>query len=193
MRRPSSGTATTGEDRGTRLVADDWVRAAFSIMVTDGIAGVTIQRLCDQLGVTKGSFYWHFDDVDTFHAAIARCWSDHGAQSQGDSGEQAHAETAMLDATSVFADPWSRALTRAMRDWAQHDDRARAAIRVSDRKVFADVVAAFVANGFDEDEAEVRAKILYYAGVGFAHVGGLGTRASARQQIVSTWTILTRR
>ena len=45
--------------------------------------------------------------------------------------------------------------------------------------------------GFDDAEAEVRAKILYYSGVGYAHVGTLGRRDSAETQLRRTWEILT--
>ncbi|MND09687.1 hypothetical protein D3C83_332200 [compost metagenome] len=47
--------------------------------------------------------------------------------------------------------------------------------------------AALLRRGFDEDEAEVRAKILYYSGVGYAHVGNLGRRGSAERQLAATW------
>lgn len=32
------------------------------------------EPLARQLGTTKGSFYWHFKDVPSFHAAILRHW-----------------------------------------------------------------------------------------------------------------------
>ena len=41
------------------------------------------------------------------------------------------------------------------------------------------------------DEAEVRAKILYYSGVGYAHVGTLGNRETADVQLRRTWELLT--
>jgi AcrR family transcriptional regulator len=159
-------------------------------MEAEGIGGVKIQRLCDRLGVTKGSFYWHFEDIDAFHGQLARRWVEDGARLPVDDGD---AEAAMLEAMALFADPGNRNLTRAMRDWAQNDDRAREAIRRADEEMFGRVVQAFVQLGFDDDDAQVRAKILYYAGVGFAHVGMLGSRPSARDQAMAAWEILTRR
>lgn len=177
----------------TRLGADDWVRAAFEIMVDEGIGGVKIQRLCDRLGVTKGSFYHHFDDVDAFLRTVADAWSEHGAQQGPTPDHDGDPEAAMLHAMAFFSDRRARALTKAMRDWAQHDERAREAIVASDRAVFSAVSGVFRRLGFDAGEAEVRAKILYYAGVGFAHVGPLGSSASARTHLLDTWQILTRR
>ncbi|MDQ2649130.1 MAG: TetR/AcrR family transcriptional regulator [Actinomycetota bacterium] len=177
----------------TRLSADDWIRAAFEIMVDEGIGGVKIQRLCERLGVTKGSFYWHFVDIDAFHGALAKRWAEEAAHLPGDLEPDADAEAVMLGAMGILSDRRNRNLIRAMRNWAHDDDRARAAIREADRLLFGQVKAAFVALGFDDDDADVRAKVLYYAGVGFVHVGALGRRPSPGDQLAATWEILTKR
>ena len=187
-------TTTTTSTTSTRLGAEDWVRAAFEIMVTDGIAGVKIPRLCERLGVTKGSFYWHFADLDAFFGEVARSWGD-SVQSRGalDLDPGTDADTVLLEAMAVFADRRNRDLTRAMRDWAQNDARARAAVHRADEVLFGRVKEAIATLGFDDAEAEVRAKILYYSGIGFAHVGPLGTKPPPAEQLTLTWQILTRR
>ena len=177
----------------SRLRAEDWLVAALDLMVDDGIAGVKIQRLCDRLGVTKGSFYWHFSDLDAFLGELASRWAEDSAQIKTTLGDEAAPETSLLDAMRVFADRRNLNLARAMRDWAQTDPRARAAIRQADQAVFERVRELFVADGFDDADAEVRAKILVYTGIGFAHVGPLGGRPSAQEQLVETMEILTRR
>jgi AcrR family transcriptional regulator len=189
-------TATSKAPDGAataRLGAADWVRAAFEIMVDDGIGGVKIQRLCERLGVTKGSFYWHFADIEAFHGELARRWADESSHLPGELRADADPEAVMLGAMEILADRRIRNLTRAMRDWAQNDERAREAIRQADQLLFQRVKHSFTAIGFEDDEAEVRAKILYYAGVGFAHVGTLGKRPSAKDQLAATWEILSRR
>lgn len=168
----------------TRLTVDDWLQAGLDILDADGIAGIKVQRLCDRLGVTKGSFYWHFDDLDAFLSDLAGRWAETAVDPQG----------TLLLAMRMFADPRNRNVVRAMREWAQTDERARAAIRKADQQLFARVKEAIVAMGFDDGDAEVRAKILYYAGVGFADVGPLGDdRLSAEEQLTATWQILTGR
>jgi AcrR family transcriptional regulator len=176
----------------SRLGADDWVRAALDVMVDEGIAGVKIQRLCERLGVTKGSFYWHFADLDAFLSEVARQWAEDGATLHSEIDADVEPSAKLQRAMRLFADRRNRNLARAMRDWAQNDERARAAIRKADQRVFEQVKAVLVSLGFDDEDAEVRAKILYYAGVGFAHVGSLGKRPSAQEQLAATWEILTR-
>ena len=188
-----AGSATTAEKSGSsRLGADDWLRAALEIMVDEGISGVKIHRLCDRLGVTKGSFYWHFQDLDAFLGELAGRWAEEGMRVPGRIVESSDPAAGLLQAMEMFADKRNRKLTRAIRDWAQTDDRARAAIRKADEALFEGVRDAIISLGFDSADAEVRAKILIYAGVGFAHVGPLGGRQSAQEQLTATWDLLTR-
>jgi AcrR family transcriptional regulator len=63
-----------------RLTADDWAAAALDAISRGGLAAVAVEPLARELGVTKGSFYWHFgsrDDLVT--AAIARWERLHAA------------------------------------------------------------------------------------------------------------------
>jgi AcrR family transcriptional regulator len=49
-------------DASSRLDRDAWIRAGLDILADQGIDGVRIEPLAKRLGVTKGSFYWHFRD-----------------------------------------------------------------------------------------------------------------------------------
>ena len=188
-----AGSATTEKSGSSRLSADDWLRAAFDIMVDEGIAGVKIHRLCERLGVTKGSFYWHFQDLDAFLGELARRWGEEGVKMPARLVDSSDPAAGLLHAMELFADRRVRNLTRAVRDWAQNDERARVAIRQADQALFEGVRDAIVSLGFDPAEADVRAKVLYYAGVGFAHVGPLGSRQPAQQQLAATLELLTQR
>ena len=33
-----------------------------------------IDRLCERLEVTKGSFYWHFTDLSAYRGALIEAW-----------------------------------------------------------------------------------------------------------------------
>ena len=46
-----------------RLSVDDWLQAGYTLIAEDGLQALKIDRLCAGLGVTKGSFYWHFPDM----------------------------------------------------------------------------------------------------------------------------------
>ena len=56
-----------------RLSRDDWLDAAFSAVVEGGFDKARVLMLADTLGVTRGSFYWHFTDhADLISSLLAR-------------------------------------------------------------------------------------------------------------------------
>ncbi len=57
-----------------RLNRDDWLDAAFNAAVEHGFDGVRVLVLADTLGVTRGSFYWHFKDHADLIAALLERW-----------------------------------------------------------------------------------------------------------------------
>lgn len=52
----------------------NWFTEGFSILETDGFEKVTIESLCSRLGVTKGSFYHHFKNMDGYVNALMEYW-----------------------------------------------------------------------------------------------------------------------
>jgi AcrR family transcriptional regulator len=49
---------------------DDWLAAGLTILATDGAPSLTIERLCEQLRLSKGSFYHHFKGMGGFKTAL---------------------------------------------------------------------------------------------------------------------------
>src|SRR5271156_4146063 len=97
--------ATATALKSSPLQPDDWIRAAFARLSTEGIESVRIELLARDLGVSKGSFYWHFQDREELLAKMLDRW-------EGD-------ETTWLDDTVVTpqaAARWARGLA-AMSVW----------------------------------------------------------------------------
>ena len=60
--------------RNGRLSADDWAREALEQIAETGVASVAVEPLARRLGVTKGSFYWHFPSRDALLQAALERW-----------------------------------------------------------------------------------------------------------------------
>lgn len=58
----------------TRLSAADWEQAALDVIAEQGVAAVAVESLARQLGVTKGSFYWHFPTREALLKAALERW-----------------------------------------------------------------------------------------------------------------------
>src|SRR5690606_29277331 len=63
-----------GSERNGRLSADDWAHAALELIAEQGVASVAVEPLARRLGVTKGSFYWHFPSREALLVAALEHW-----------------------------------------------------------------------------------------------------------------------
>lgn len=61
-------------DNSTRLSREDWLKAARLALLHKGPEGVRIEPLARELGVTKGSFYWHFTDRNDLLEGLLKEW-----------------------------------------------------------------------------------------------------------------------
>lgn len=60
------------------LTAADWSRAALDFIAAGGVEQVTVEGLARHLGVTKGSFYWHFADRSALVVSALDLWEQLG-------------------------------------------------------------------------------------------------------------------
>ena len=165
---------TSAAAETTKLSRDDWLDAAFQAVVEGGFDQVRVLVLAHTLGVTRGSFYWHFADIAGYRAALIEAWAE-----QRGAELAVHREVvdlaprerlSRLMAAVVSPQHWR--LERAMREWARTDESVAAGVGAADRRVLRTVRQAFVDLGFDPDEADLRARTTFAAGIGFLQLTG---------------------
>jgi len=158
-------------DSGRRLTADDWIGAGFAVLADSGPNALRIDRLCERLDVTKGSFYWHFTDFSAYRGALIEAWGSLHDRSRRHFEHMPDVEprerlTAMIQ-TWVAPQHWQ--LERAMRIWALTDDAVLASVQQSDARVLRAIRQAFVDCDFAPEDAALRALVAFSAGVGMLH------------------------
>ena len=120
------------------------------------------------MGVSRGSFYWHFADIGAFHAAILTHWREVAAEQIIANVEAASKDEDPLALLlrRVFGERLT--LERAVRSWASVDPAARAAVQAIDRRRLDYVEGLSAQAGLSAELARARAQILYWAFLGFA-------------------------
>jgi AcrR family transcriptional regulator len=152
--------------KSSPLQPDDWIRAAFARLSTEGIESVRIELLARDLGVSKGSFYWHFQDREELLAKMLDRWESD--------------EIEWLDATVVTpgaaarwaqfiehcADPGRARVEAALRAWARRDERVASRISSIEKKRTKHIASVLRDIGFTPELAESWAEIalLVYLG-----------------------------
>lgn len=74
--KPARKAGTGKRAEAPRLNRDDWLDAAFQAVVDGGFDAVRVLVLADRLGVTRGSFYWHFADHAELISALLARWQE---------------------------------------------------------------------------------------------------------------------
>ena len=149
------------------LDEEAWVEAALALLADGSIHKVGVEPLAKLLGVTKGSFYWHFKDRSALHDAMLRTWKrratiaiieriEHSASSSIDRLRQ------MIDLP--YNSPKSFAAAKvelAIRAWARSDQRAADAVSEVDEQRLIYLTSLFKRIGCDDLDASVRAYLIY--------------------------------
>jgi AcrR family transcriptional regulator len=135
---------------------ESWLAEALELMRERGIDHVKVEPLAERLGVTKGSFYWHFKNRNDLLRSLPEYW----ARRQTDP---------VLAQVLAHEDP--DRYDNAMRAWAQFDsDVAEAVAEVDDRRMETARVL-FEEAGLSVQDAAFRARLWYFYDVG-EHVTG---------------------
>ena len=58
------------------LHRDQWLKQALDVLFSSGISSVKVETLARELDVTKGSFYWHFENRDELLHHMVDWWRD---------------------------------------------------------------------------------------------------------------------
>jgi AcrR family transcriptional regulator len=151
-----------------QLSARDWLDQGLKTLAKSGFTALKAEPLAKAMGVSRGSFYWHFADIGAFHAAILNRWREVAAEQIIANVEASSEHENPLPVLLRRAFGGTLTLENAVRTWATLDPVARAAVQAIDRRRLGYVEGLLRANGLSADVARARAQILYWAFLGFA-------------------------
>lgn len=149
---------------------EDWLEMALVVLVESGIEDVQITKLAARMDVTRGSFYWHFEDRQDLVEALIAAWRSHNTDVMVGALEGVTTLTeGILQLFSVWVDhdQFDPKLDQAMRDWARRSEQVlKAVIEEDDRRI--DVISQFFRRfGYAESEAFIRARVIYFTQISY--------------------------
>lgn len=144
-----------------------WIDEGLRALAAGGPDAVRIELLARALGVTRGGFYWHFDDRRALLDDILDAWErtsiDEVIERVG--GDDPRATLRRLFGVASATDGL---LTTdlAVRDWARRDDGVAERLRRVDNRRMDYLRAVFGAFCADPDEVEVRSMLAFSLWIG---------------------------
>lgn len=159
--------STVSSERN-RLAPEDWEQAALQVIVELGVGALSVEALAKRLGVTKGSFYWHFSRRGALLEAVLARWEQ-------------QTETELLEHVASIHDPRQRLAGMFQRVAAgvqSHRIHAallkaldepcvRAAVERAAARHLAILTDAYCETGMPDDDAVNAARLAYSAYLGF--------------------------
>ena len=166
-RSPQRGT----QSGNVKATPGDWLDLALTVLALEGVDQVTVLNLSERLGVSRSSFYWYFKNRDELLGALLDRWDELNTCSIVAQAE-ARATTVNEAVCNVFRcwiNPtiFSRRLDFAVREWARRSAHVRKALDRSDRVRTEAIKALFVRFGYEDEDAFVRTRVLYYMQIGY--------------------------
>ncbi len=158
------------------LTPDDWSKAGFRALANGGPGAIRIEALARDIGVTKGSFYWHFKDLNALKHAMLDLWRRAATEDVIRETQRALSPKEQLIALAHAAatEPdqsyGGRFAEAAIRDWGRYDSDVSTCIAAVDAERIAYVTTLFVELAFSVEDARRRAVLMYAAYVGMVHL-----------------------
>lgn len=156
-----------------RLDREAWLNEALEVLRERGIDHVKVEPLAKRLGVTKGSFYWHFKNRSDLLQALPTHWAD--AQTAPVFAHARAAEGGPVDKMRAVAEFLAREdpdrYDTAMRAWSQFDAEVAKFVAEIDGRRMAFIAELFEQAGLPVHEAAFRARLWYFYDVG-EHITG---------------------
>ncbi len=155
-------------EKRRRLTREDWLAKALDVLAEEGIGAVCIEPVAKALGVTKGSFYWHFEDRDELIKRLLEYWETEHTDRLGDlvaadSSDPSRQLLTLFELVTTSDEDRNDASVRA---WASHDPQAAAYLKRVDQKRLDYVRDLFQGMGFSREEADLRSRWSYYYMIG---------------------------
>jgi len=145
-----------------------WIDAGLRALAAGGPDAVRIDVLAQQLGVTRGGFYWHFGSREAFLEELLDEWerrcTDEAMERVESAGGDARDKVWRAGMFTFSKDLLP--IDLAVRDWARRDrsvaDRLR---RVDNRRIdyLRTLIGSFCS---DEDEVEARSMLAFSLAIG---------------------------
>lgn len=166
-----------------RLTSEDWILFGLKELAKGGPTSLRADTLAKKMGVSRGSFYWHFQDIADFKAGVLAAWRQQTTESVIASLEH------RVSASERLAELVSRAmaidldLERAIRSWSVSDQTVAQAVAEVDKRRITYVEKLLSEIGIAKPDVRVRARTVYWASLGRVMITDPKLRTLTRREV----------
>ncbi len=174
-------TREGGDAPAPRLSPEDWITSATEILIDSGVDRIRVDVLAKKIGVSRGSFYWHFQDRNDLLVRVLNAWRIRATEQIIARFNAEHLDPRQAIHALLTLPLRGRAAQRgarielAIRAWARRDTMAKRAVTDIDAQRTRYITGCLTALGFAPAEARARAFLVYAAMTAEALFQTIGT------------------
>ena len=154
----------------TRTTRADWIEAGLAALAAGGPEAVRVEALAKALDVTKGGFYWQFEDRGALLDAMLDSWERVGVDDVisrlEERGGDARAKLRHLFEIATTETDGLMQIELAVRDWGRRDRAVAGRLKRVDNRRMDYMRARFAELGLDDDEVEARSTLAFSLWIG---------------------------
>jgi len=161
-----------------RLTRELWIAHGFDVLRDKGHENLKADTMAKALGVSRGSFYWHFPSLGDFHSALLTTWREQNTQAVITQLQQlpnAHSQLAALIQQAIET---PQPLENGMRRWGGANADVAAALAQVDEMRRTYLIDLLTGLGIPPDTARDRATLLTWAFIGRAFAPAFAAQTS---------------
>lgn len=150
-----------------------WIEAGFQLLAQGGIDSVRVDRISKTIGLTRGSFYWHFKSRAELLEAMLELWHQKGTHDIIQLVEQEKLNpnnrlSILLNLTTKSPGPQygGKFAELSIRVWGAHNPHAASVIKQVDAERVAFVHKLLIEMQVEPALASMLAEIIYNAYIG---------------------------
>jgi AcrR family transcriptional regulator len=173
----------------TRTPKNSWIDAGLRALAAGGPDAVRVDVIAEELGVTRGGFYWHFPNRQAFLEEMLNTWEHRSTDDAlervekegGDARDKVRRAGMLTFSTELLP------IDLAIRDWARRDRSvAKRLRRVDNRRM--DYLRTMIGTFIDDaDDVEARGMLAFSLAIG-SHFIAADHGVRSRKQVLERAT-----
>ena len=150
-------------NRERKLSKSEWLRHGLEALRLYGIKGLNIETLAENIGITKGSFYWHFKDRQELLNSVVEHWTTRMVDAvRAHETLTGSASERLFQVMEEITQQDRGRYEAAMRMWASSDEHVAKAVRRVDEARLKWTSDLFLEMGFASEQAEIRGRMMVF-------------------------------
>ncbi len=175
-------------EKPSRLSPEEWIEAGLKALAEAGPSGLKAEILARKLKVSRGSFYWHFRNVEDFQVAVLARWEKSAVDEPYEYAKRGARAAPEVTLIRLIERSFSVSvkLESAVLSWARESQAtANAVARVNKRRIHL-LAKLFADLGHDEGTARSRAALLCSIYLGRMHLAANELDLNAQGELIRT-------